>query len=277
METVETTSWEEFLGCLRFVQKDLARLRKDSGKHVSTLLYRGHSDVEWTLKTTLDRYTQTQVSLEEYFRKAAAIKPRMETFTSMAWEYDFRAARAWSEHLPLGELPGYEYLVFLRQHGFPSPLLDWTASPQVAAFFAFRDTAPEAAKVSVYAYCEMLSGGSITPSGQPAISTYGPAVRSQLLQQSQYTMCTVFRGGKQYFAMHEDAVKTRPKGVEDQDRIWKFNIPSSERGKVLALMREFNLHPFSLFSSTESLAETLALEHFGPIDVARFSPNSLSP
>src|SRR5579871_975887 len=37
------------------------------------------------------------------------------------------------------QFPGYDYMAYLRHHGFPSPLLDWTRSPYVAAFFAFRD------------------------------------------------------------------------------------------------------------------------------------------
>jgi hypothetical protein len=35
------------------------------------------------------------------------------------------------------ELPCYPYLAYLRHHGFPSPLLDWTESASVAAYFAY--------------------------------------------------------------------------------------------------------------------------------------------
>jgi FRG domain len=34
-------------------------------------------------------------------------------------------------------LPAYDLLIYTRHHGFPSPLLDWTRSAYIAAFFTF--------------------------------------------------------------------------------------------------------------------------------------------
>jgi hypothetical protein len=38
---------------------------------------------------------------------------------------------------------------------------------------------------------------------------------------------------------------------------WKFNIPSTERTKVLRLLNDYNLNAFSLFDSEEALLETM--------------------
>lgn len=44
-----------------------------------------------------------------------------------------------------------------------------------------------------------------------------------------------------------------------QDELWKFNVPWTERLKVLGLLDGYNLNAFSLSESEESLMETLAL------------------
>jgi len=45
----------------------------------------------------------------------------------------------------------------------------------------------------------------------------------------------------------------------DQDVLWKFNVPSSERVKVLRILDGYNISALSLFGSEESLMETMAL------------------
>jgi hypothetical protein len=56
--------------------------------------------------------------------------------------------------------------------------------------------------------------------------------------------------------MHESMVDL---SESHQDRLWKFNIPWTERLKVLRILDTYNLNAFSLFDSEESLMETMAL------------------
>lgn len=57
------------------------------------------------------------------------------------------------------------------------------------------------------------------------------------------------------YACHEDVFA---QGAEEQDLLWKFNLPSSERTKVLLALDRYNLNAYSLFGSEESLMETVA-------------------
>ncbi len=68
-------SWEEFEGSLRELNKCRIELLKDSAE-VSKILFRGQSDSERPLESTLDRFFAKQVSLLEYCKIIAEVKPR---------------------------------------------------------------------------------------------------------------------------------------------------------------------------------------------------------
>lgn len=264
MKILAVSTWEEYQDQIKTLKRQV-RAAWQADDYVATLLFRGQGNSRWNLDTTLDRYTRANVSLQEYFDKLAVIKHRVETFTERTWEFDREEATIWARTLPNGVIPGYELMVFLRHHGFPSPLLDWSESPQVAAFFAFREPPKDATHVSIYMYCETVDGAKMYESDTPSIHIFGPNIKSHprhFLQQSNYTICTVFREMTQYFASHSD-VQNGPVADLMQDMLWRIDIPVSERGKALAALGEYNLNSFSLFGSTESLLETLALQNFG--------------
>ena len=84
--------------------------------------------------------------------------------------------------------------------------------------------------------------------------------KRHFLQQSDYTLCMVFKPSNEWhFAMHEDMFRL---SEDHQDLLWKFNIPWSERLKVLKILDTYNLNAFSLLDSEECLVETMALRTF---------------
>jgi hypothetical protein len=269
METVDLTSWEEFeerVAELNRKRSDRLRAQRerDAGLYISEYLFRGQSNCEWGLQTTLERYAGRLLTFADYYRTVWATKPQVETFTGAEWKIPSYSQYVQeldkSGLIPLGPFPAYEYFAYLRHNGFPSPLLDWTLSPYVAAYFAFRGIArPANTSASIYAYCEWTAGHKSGSSSNPEIHGLGRYVRSHrrhFQQQCKYTVCSISRGATLSYARHDEAFAGNK---EDQDELSKFNIPISERPKVLARLDQYNINAFSLFGSEESLMETLAL------------------
>jgi hypothetical protein len=156
-------------------------------------------------------------------------------------------------------------MAHLRHFGFPSPLLDWSRTPFVAAFFAFRDDAPgnKPEKRSIFAYCEKptaVKGGKI---GEPQIRPMGPYVQTHerhFRQRCDYTICGTFDANYGWHFDSHQAVFDEE--IPQQDFLWKFDIPSSERMKVLEILDDHNLNAFSLFGSEESLLETMWVREY---------------
>ncbi|HSE58959.1 MAG TPA: FRG domain-containing protein, partial [Nitrospiraceae bacterium] len=186
MEAVELKCWEEFRENISslFIELDkLSALRKPL--KVSTPLFRGQANASWELETTLDRLSRRDFGVEEYFDTIQAVRPAVISITGKDWdipdEFDGK------QRVP----QGYEFMVYLRHHGFPSPLLDWTRSPFVAAYFAFRSyDGPKDGKVAIYSFVEYLGGAKSWSESEPSIHGLGPYLvshRRHYAQQCEYT------------------------------------------------------------------------------------------
>ncbi len=263
MKEIDVNSWEKFEEQIADIFCEREKLREESGLYISKPLFRGQANFEWNLTTTLERYKEEEFSLSDYYRKISASQPQIETFTGKSWDIlSYPEYLKWIENVDMFEIPkypGYEYIIYLRHHGFPSPLLDWTRSPYIAAFFAFNAIDKNVSKVSIYAFIEHYGKGKSSGSDKPYILSLGPYVKSHerhFLQQSQYTVCLKATGISYNYACHEDVFK---ENNEDQDLLWKFNIPAEERLKVLKKLDKVNVTSFSLFGTEESLMDTLAL------------------
>lgn len=253
----ELNSWEQ-------LQTEIENLVESLGKKSDDLLFRGQADSTWELDTTMERKLKTPISLSRYYRFAYTAKPRLETFVEASWdiptppEYDNWLKE--KDTLSFNPLPGYDYLAYLRHHGFPSPFLDWTASPHIAEFFAFNGCSPsEKGSVSVYCYLEHADIGKIRSSNQPAIYVFGPYAKvhkRHVLQQSQYTICVELDDEyNPIYANHELVFR---KSDVRQDRLWKFNVPSNLRNQALKSLNKMNINSYSLFGSEDSLVESIS-------------------
>jgi hypothetical protein len=255
-------SWQQF-------KTEVAKLRENADG-LSQFLFRGHGSDRWSLETTLQRSAHDEGVLS-YYRLVLRIKAEVQAFTGREWS-DVPEVPVLMEMLTaydkfsLGfqrEMPHYAYLAHLRHHGFPTPLLDWSSSPFVAAYFAFVDEIDAEENVSIYAYRErgpdnIKSGGSDVPS----IRRLGPFVagpKRHFAQRSQYTVCTHWNSGHPCFWSHDAVCQVfDPKAKFQQDIIYKFTLSGGDRDRVLKELDDFNLNAFTLFGSEESLMRTLS-------------------
>lgn len=267
MSIVPVTSWEEFEQKISELNKNWSEeKRKKSPLIVSDLLFRGQPVANDDLKTTLERYFKPLCSMDEYYKAIHAAKHRIETFTERKWSIPtVQKYREWlGKYDPdeRGKFLAYEYMAYLRHHSFPSPLLDWTMSPFVAAYFAFRDTLNKSDAVAVFSYAEYTGEGKSSIIGEPYIRTLGPQIRTHkrhFLQQSKYTICTASNDHGPYYASHQEVFN---RNREDQDLLRKFIIPATERAKALSRLDSYNINAHSLFGSEESLMEIIAMREF---------------
>jgi hypothetical protein len=227
--------------------------------------FRGQSNACWGLATTLERQvdqiTTNEFSyfIEKYWKLMLKIKPQIDEITGRTSDVPEWAEPPWPFEHYFRTNAAYGYMAYLRHHGFPSPLLDWSLSPEVAGYFAFSK--PEAAdRAAIYAFLERPPTLEFLPVQGPKICTRGSCNletdERHSRQQSSYTVCVerLDNPERWKFVSHQRVFETRETG-----QIYKTTLPIRERVKTLKHLDSKNINAFSLLCSEDALMETLAL------------------
>ncbi|PKG53710.1 FRG domain-containing protein [Halomonas sp. MES3-P3E] len=214
--------------------------------------YRGQSEVSWKLKTSFHRNSELKgISLSHYFDKI------MKDVN-----YQFAAFDA-----PVNFQDNVEYLTFLgklQHHGFPTPLLDWTLSGYVAAFFAFKGAplkAKPSDKVSIFIFdvkrwSQQFSSETSFLANEDFVSDFAVYAtgNQRMVRQMAVTTATNVSDLESFIVQKGQQV-----GVQF---LWRYDMPASERTIVMKELDSMGINDMTLFPDFDGLCQHLKEMHF---------------
>lgn len=270
-------NWEQFLRVIEENNKETQSYKENKNAiwRTSDILYRGQSNSKWPLKSTLER-RKSEIKVGDYFNLMLKVYANLPLKEQQKWPnlknqieslsiesiYLFSTVEANSVQI-------ISFMIFLRHHGFPSPLLDWTRNPLIAAFFAFNDTPSDVQSVTIYSFREHTGYTSdFRNSSEPIAREIGPDIDAKTSrpknQESHYTLCAKQSYGKNFndaeFASLEYDINA-PGFYIDRDGndkdvsqarniVRKYIIPISERNKAFNTFTQENINMCYLFGKT---------------------------
>ena len=214
--------------------------------------YRGQSDKLWPLKTTFHRNSAPKgISLPHYF-------------STIMQDINYQVA---AFDTPVDLLNNAEYSTFLgklQHHGFPTPLLDWTLSGYVAAYFAFKGAPLKPKpndKVSVFIFdieSWNKNFGSVTNflGTEPFVSGFAAYATGnhRMIRQMGVTTSTNVENIEPFILQ-----KAKDVGV---DFLWRYDMPASERTQVMKELNSMGINDMTLFPDFDGLCQHLKEVHF---------------
>ena len=120
MSEIECKNWNEF-------KSHLTRYAAQSPERRNELWFRGLGNFHWQLNSTLDRW-YGHLFVDDRYRnnKASELVDAFINECQVIGGVDL-----------VTDEKEVEAELIARHHGLPSPLIDWTRSPYVAAYFAY--------------------------------------------------------------------------------------------------------------------------------------------
>ena len=224
------------------------------------VLYRGQSDTKWKIETSLERHGKERIGCNDYYLQIDAYKTlinplidrkfkREATRAGYPFDFDQYKEGSW-------ELPEMEYLAYLRHHGFPTPLIDWSRSLYVALFFACEDfnRTKTDGKVFVYIPPKIRIGGNYVPDYRH-IGRYVEVGKRHLAQQSEYLIPIVYTSEWEFIPFKEVAERD-----ENNHKIIEIEVNKSSKAKIMKDLNEMNINRYTMYMDQDSLIKSLADE-----------------
>lgn len=256
--------WDDFIRKIR---------PKQAGKYGGDYIYRGHGNPDWLLSSQWERRLTTY-SIVAKERGQSGYKrlfgrdddedreKRIDSIRDAPLKYFKLLAR----QLPDSDLSMIEkeneWWAIGRHHGLQTPLLDWSHSPYIAAFFGFTQSL-EIENPHLLAGSQGIGPGaqiSIKPVNVWALATSAQVLngaelklvtevrhnyRRQIAQQGLFTRLS--------HDVHID-IESYLSDVGQAHRLERYEIPGSATGKAIEDLRLMNITYSQLFPDLDGIA-----------------------
>ena len=266
---IRIESFTDFEDRISEIKERIRTLNPTRAMLQSEPLYRGQANAEWELMTTLERFLPDAIiQVNRYNSYLARARATVETVTCQKWP--FSDVRELSMDHFFDELPNFEFMVYARHHGFPSPLLDWTRSPYIALYFAFANASPSQ-DAALFAFIKSPEGMRSASRREPQISElphHKTTHPRHFAQQSRYTICVRNPEGPEdwEYCPHELVIQ---QGRVNQDLLQKFVLPAALRLEILDRLDHMNINGYTLFNNEDGLMKSLAFREIEALEARR--------
>ena len=155
-------------------------------------------------------------------------------------------------------------LARLQHHGFPTPLLDWSLSPYIAAYFAFKGASlnPKSNEiVSVFIFDIDFWGSNYQPQSnllEPSefVSNFVPFVTDNPRMSRQMGVTTLTN-----VSDLQKHILSKVPNVGAQ-LLWKFDMLATERSHVMKELNLMGINDMTMFPDFDGLCKHLKEIHF---------------
>lgn len=240
-------SWAEF--------KTIAASDVELG---GAIIYRGQRLSSWGLVSSVHR-TALVRSIPQLKGYADYMLPPVHNALE-AW-----VGRAWDLKDPLGFA---EFLAFLQHNGFPTPLLDWTESPYVAAYFAFEGVnhfRPQSEDVAIFAFNQKAWTSTFKQvydfaDFTPHVSVLRPRQvgnHKLAVQQGCFTVTNVL-DVEEHIRLNESA---------ERSFLTKYELDVRERPRVIRELSLMGISAIQLMPSVEAVCKKALEDLIGLVPI----------